>query len=283
MPPDVRAHLSSAGGRDAVNGELTRLLRHHEFDVAEGVLVAYLTQFSGQVATACRGVLPDQVEIGGWDQLVTGLRDANALGVGITAVGLDLSNFSDVAGGEWWDKEPVVEVTWYDDDPFAFSVATRRHLLDASELRPLPWDGAGAPGEPAELPVSGLRAVNGALLRAEAERPWTFGHDDTHAEDRTAAVLGGWFLHLRFHQAVARQLAAVGSAMSVPVVVGQHGVGPSFVSAYLPGDLAISQVSGHQTPERTGTRALLERAKRFRRRGQADAPASRVELAQETA
>jgi hypothetical protein len=261
MPSDVPSHLSSPAGRRAANDELGRLIRDREFSVAEGVLVACLTEFPGPIATASRGIPADQVEVSGWAEAAAGLREAAELGIAITAVGLDLSNYSDSDGAEWWDKEPVVEVTWYDDSVFAFSGASRRHLLDACKLSPLPWTGAGAPGDPGELTVTGLRSLNGALLQAGREQPWSFGAGEEPVDEKVAKLLGGWFLHLRFHQAVHRHLAEHGAALGVPVLVGQHAVGPAFVSAYLPGDKPTET-------ERGGTRALLERARLFRRRGQ---------------
>ena len=48
------------------------------------------------------------------------------------------------------------------------------------------------------------------------------------------AMLGGWFLVLRFHQAVARAWPEVGPALGVPVLVGQHGTGPWQVSVFQP-------------------------------------------------
>ena len=47
-------------------------------------------------------------------------------------------------------------------------------------------------------------------------------------------LLGGWFLVLRFHQAVARAWPEVGPALGVPVLVGQHGTGPWQVSVFQP-------------------------------------------------
>jgi hypothetical protein len=278
MTSHARAPLTTQEGRLALGTELADLIRRRDFARAERVLVERLTSHPGQIATACRGVPTDRVRISGWEDVVAGLGRATNLGVGISAVGLDLSNFSDSDGEDWWDKEPVVEVSWYDDSAFPFSTATRRALLTAGESHPVPWSGAGAAAEPAELPVTGLRAVNGALLRGGAARPWSFGADHLSERDAETMLLGSWFLHLRFHEAVARHLEQHGAALGVPVVVGQHGVGPFLVSAYLPGDDPAVEAAGGRpsaVPERSGPRALLERARRRRLR--------RQELAQDSA
>jgi len=271
MTSHARAPLTTQEGRLALGTQLADLIRRRDFARAERMLVERLTSHPGQIATACRGVLGDRVRISNWEDVVAGLGRAVSLGIGISAVGLDLSNFSDSDGEDWWDKEPVVEVSWYDDAAFPFSTATRRDLLRAGESHPVPWSGAGAAAEPAELSVTGLRAVNGALLRGEAARPWSFGADDTAEPDAEAMLLGSWFLHLRFHQAVARHLEQHGAALGVPVVVGQHGVGPFLVSAYLPGDDPAVEAAGARrsaVPERSTPRALLERARRLRHRRQ---------------
>ena len=51
-------------------------------------------------------------------------------------------------------------------------------------------------------------------------------------------LLGGWWLVLRFHQAVARDWPEVGPVLGVPVLVGQHGTGPWQVSVFAPTDAA---------------------------------------------
>jgi hypothetical protein len=82
--------------------------------------------------------------------------------------------------------------------------------------------------------VQGLRSLNGALLRSEAGRPWDFGSESRSFDDEVGMLLGGWFLVLRFHQAVARAWPEVGPALGVPVLVGQHGTGPWQVSVFQP-------------------------------------------------
>ena len=125
-------------------------------------------------------------------------------------MGLDLSNFSYADGFEWWDKDPVVEYALYDDNYFRFSTATRRQVQQAAADHPAPWTGHRLAGPHGTIGVRGLRALNGALLRNEAGRPWDFGADGRSYDDEVAMVLGGWWLVLRFHQAVARAWPEVG-------------------------------------------------------------------------
>ena len=237
MTSDLHTPLSTEEGRRAVASEVAGRIRRRDYAGAEALLVEPLTAHPGPIATACRGLVPEDVDLLGWEDVAAALGRASAQGRTVTAMGLDLSNFSDADGRDWWDKDPVVEVALYDDTFFPFSSAVRREVQRAAETHPAPWTGRRLPGGQAVLDVLGLRSLNGAILRGEAGRPWTFGPDGRSYDDHVAALLGGWWLVLRYHQAVARAWAEVGPALGVPALVGQHGVGPWCVSVFTPGDV----------------------------------------------
>src|SRR5688572_33295462 len=98
-----------------VGEEVSGLIRRREYAEAEAALVDRLTEHPGPVATACRGLSADSVEIVDWEAVAAALGRASAHRQVVTAIGLDLSNFSDGDGFEWWDKDPVVEYALYDD------------------------------------------------------------------------------------------------------------------------------------------------------------------------
>jgi hypothetical protein len=222
----------------AVGDEVSGLIRRREYAEAEAVLVHRLTAHPGPVATACRGLSAAGVEIVDWEGVAAALGRASGLGQEVTAVGLDLSNFSDTDGPTWWDRDPVVEVDLYDDTAFPFSTASRRQVQQAASSHPAPWTDHRLPGHHRTIGVQGLRSLNGALLRSEAGRPWDFGAESRSFDDEVGMLLGGWFLVLRFHQAVARAWPEVGPALGVPVLVGQHGTGPWQVSVFQPSEPA---------------------------------------------
>jgi hypothetical protein len=225
-----------------VGEEISGLIRRREYAEAEALLVALLTAHPGQVATACRGLSADIVEIVDWEVLATALGRASGQGVTVTAIGLDLSNFSDSEAATWWDRDPVVEFALYDDSSFPFSTAPRRLIQQAAAAHPAPWTGHRLEGRHGALGVRGLRSLNGALLQTEAGRPWDFGSEGRSYDD-VATQLGGWWLVLRFHQAVARALSEVGPVLGVPVVVGQYGTGPWQVSVFTPGEEVVVDAS----------------------------------------
>jgi hypothetical protein len=233
MTSHVRAPLTTPRGGSAPGDEVPGLMRRREYAAAEAVLVDHLTEHPGPIATACRGLAVDTVEIVGWEDVGSALGHATAHAQVVTAVGLDLSNYSDAEGRDWWDKEPVVELSLYDDTHFPFSTSTPRQLRQAAGAHPAPWTGHRLVGRPVVLAVRGLRALNGALLQDQAERPWSFGVEG-RSFDTVAGVLGGWWMVLRFHQAVARDWPEVGPVLGVPVLVGQRGTGPWQVSVFTP-------------------------------------------------
>ena len=84
-----------------VGDEVSGLIRRREYADAEALLVDRLTAHPGPVATACRGLSSAGVEIVDWEGVAAALGRASGLGQEVTAVGLDLSNFSDTDGSTW--------------------------------------------------------------------------------------------------------------------------------------------------------------------------------------
>lgn len=174
------------------------------------------------------------MEIQGWEELDVDLVRLEQLGLDVSAIGLDLSNYSDADADQWWDKEPVVEFSAYTDDVFPFSTSNRAELLRHTGAH-APWRGAMTGQETAVLEVTGLRPVNGALLRHGSLNSGPSCSRQGPDRDAVAAFPGAWWLHLRFHQVVHRHLEDVGIARRVPVLVGTRDVGPWLQSVYLVG------------------------------------------------
>ncbi len=252
MADDLAEQLSSWDGRRAVGSEIAALLRKHDWEATERLLSERLTGYPGPIATACRGIAGDQVTLDGWEEVDADLVDLCRRGRGVTAIGLDLSNYSDADGPTWWDQEPIVEFAAFTDEVFPFSESRRQDLLDLSETFPAPWIGQPLGEETAHLTVTGLRALNGALLHRSSVEPWRPKASGRLADESVAEYLGWWWLHLRFHQAVARDLEKRGLALAVPVLVGTHDVGPWLQTVHV-----VDRVSDH---EAATERILAERA-----------------------
>lgn len=229
---DLGDQLATDAGRRAVAAAVAQLVRRQDFDRAERLLLNGLTNHPGPITLASRGVAAADVEVIGWEDLDADLLRLRGLGHDVTAVQLDLSNYAEAQGSQWWDKEPVVEVAAYTDAVFPFSTSSRMELLRHVLTPATPWAGGATGAETALLTTSGLRALNGALLLHASQQAVPAWRRQGPDREVVSAFLGGWWLHLRFHQAVKRRLDEIGLALPVPVLVGSHEVGPWLQSAY---------------------------------------------------
>jgi hypothetical protein len=235
MTEPLTHRIATPEGWRAFDGEIAVLLRSRLYAEAEELLAEALPTRPGAIADACRATPLDAVATSGWAELY---REIERLPQ-VTAVGLSLSNYNDAdSNAPWHDKEPAIEVAYYTDDAYRFSAASLEAILAESADPPTPWQGRMEPVEGAPpLTIRGLRALNSALLFREGEPPWRpgrkVGDSWPPAPDKAVAeTVGAWFLHLRFHQAIVRDLARHGLPRALPVLIAEHDVGP-FVIAVL--------------------------------------------------
>src|SRR4051794_34227519 len=106
-------------------------MRFRPFAEAELWLTDALRSLPGVVSTACLGTPAEAVVLPGWDRLDARLTRLVERGTVVAAVGLDLSNYHDAEGADWWDKEPMVEVPVYTDESFPFSTSSTAEILQA--------------------------------------------------------------------------------------------------------------------------------------------------------
>jgi hypothetical protein len=235
MTEPLNQRVATPEGWRAFDRELAGLLRSRLYADAERLLSQALAVRPGAIADRCRATSVDAATISGWAELYHQIE----LRSQVTAVGLNLSNYNEAeAGAAWHDKEPAIEVSYYSDLAFRFSAASLEDILAQSAEPPTPWQGRMEPVEgPPPLAVRGLRALNSILLFHDDGPPWrprpTGDGSWPPAPDKAVSyAVGAWFLHLRFHQAVARELARHGLPRALPVIVGEHDV-PPFIRAVL--------------------------------------------------
>lgn len=188
------------------------------------MLLDRLRKIESPIAAACFALSADSIQLEGWDELNAEIEQTDC-----TALGIDLSNYNDSLTGEWHQKEPCLEVGYYSDRPFPFSTFSREEILSRCADYPSPWQGSFK-SIGGELRLTGLLDLNSEILKSENR-------------DSAAHSLGEWFMHLRFHQAVARELSQRGLAKRIPVVVGAHDVGPFLESVYMVDRLADHRAS----------------------------------------
>jgi hypothetical protein len=146
----------------------------------------------------------------------------------------------------------------YGNDAFDFASSTVDEILRASAEPPTPWQGRmTGPQPPAGPAISGLRSLNSALLEYANESPWrpslSTNAVGAAPEEYVAFAAGEWMLHLRFHQAVARDVRQLGLPALIPVLIGAHDVGPFIVSVVMPERIADTpRVSAPSQPNRIG-------------------------------
>jgi hypothetical protein len=234
LPDSLNQRLATTAGRQEFDRTIAALIRRGSYKDAESILLDELARLSTPIAAAARA--SHTVELTGWDEINAECERLTAEGpspIAVTAIGLDLSNYNDSLTPVWHDKEPMVEFAAYTDSAFGFSSATVDELLRVSEAPPTPWQGRMVGGTSATLDVSGLRALNSALLEYSNETPWRphYGSGSAAPDEYVAFALGEWMRHLRFHEAVARHVAEHGLALQVPVLIGEHDAGPFIQSA----------------------------------------------------
>ncbi len=232
--------LATETGRRAFDREIAGMLRSWYFDAADAFLREQLAGLRGRIADAARATTAEAVRIDGWDLVTHECARRLAAGIPLGAIGLNLSNYNDSSTNVWHDKEPAIEFAVYGNAAFDFYDATIEEILRASETPPTPWQGQMIGPDPPIVPeLSGLRSLNSALLEYDNSAPWRPSYSDATEiaapEDYVAFALGQWTLHLRFHQAVVRQMKEVGLPMSAPVLIGEHDVLPFIRSVAPPG------------------------------------------------
>ncbi|HEX9953640.1 MAG TPA: hypothetical protein VGB48_00285 [Allosphingosinicella sp.] len=200
---------------------LIRGERHHE---AERLLKAELARYPSPAASLILDLSLDTVHVDGWPAFNERIEALSGRGKLITAVWLHLSNYNDDA--EDGLRHPAVEHGYLRDGRTAFSEKSTDELLELSGAYPAPW--TGSPDEDGhELEIKGLERLNDWLLKFEMPE----AHPNTSTL-RASSRIAQWFLLLRYHQAIHRELAKSGLSRDIPVLVGTHDVGPWCMAVY---------------------------------------------------
>ena len=235
--------------RRAFDARLASLIRSHRHEEAEALLVPLLRASGGEISTLCLELGVDAVRVSGWEAFNTRIEVVSAGGKPVTAVGVDISDQGDAVDANGL-REQTVEVSYYTDaSGFAFSTATRDAILAASERGTAPWVGAFEEID-ASLSVHGLAALHDALLRHPA-LVWRHARSDEEIRSNAGSHLGGWFRHLRVHQAVKRGLEEHGLARAIPLIAGTNEVPPYFCAIYYPAKIVDFRLAAAESIEAT--------------------------------
>ena len=241
MTTDIQVQFGTDDGEKDYVQAIADLIRAERHDLAEDTLIGGLASLNVPLAELCLETRTNLVELTQWDtlqQMIFRPLDSGAL---CTAVGLDLSNYGNQRMTPGEGVEPTVEVKFYSDESFAFSVKSRDEILaenvsDGS----VPWHGSVDDAATFLMDVVGLARLNSVVELDKTQRyarTWPSSPTPEPAPapaNYVAFRLAQWLLALRYHRAVKHHLDREGLARRLPVIVGSHDVGPFLEAVYYP-------------------------------------------------
>ncbi|WP_136694222.1 hypothetical protein [Alteraurantiacibacter aquimixticola] len=211
---------TAEGEREWCDG-LRALVEQGKLDEAEAVLVDALEGLEGDVAALCRATTRKRVELDGWAELVEAVEMYE--GDPITGATLAIVNDADLAFEKGHYHAPEMLLNLYTDEVWSWSAASADDILDQCASDEPAFAGAQEDIE-TFLEISGLERLNTALL-FHKQRFFFREDGPDHAPLRYVDfVVGNWWRALRFHQAVAAELAAMPLPGTVKLVTGLVGM-----------------------------------------------------------
>jgi hypothetical protein len=213
----LQGKFATAEGEQEWCDRLHQLVEQGHFDQAEAMLAEALDGLESEIAGLCRAMPRDAVVLEGWEDLVDAIEVQE--GAPITGVTLAIANDADVAFEKGTYHTPDVLLSLYTDEEWNWSAADQEKLLDECAKEEPGWTGAEEDVE-VYLEVSGLERLNTALL-FHKQRFFFRDGEMEHAPLRYVDfVVGNWWRALRFHQAVASELAAAPLPACVNLLTG---------------------------------------------------------------
>ena len=218
--------LLDLGAEDSVkalNTRMAALFGAQELYAAEKLIDRGFRAKPSPFADVCRSIGPNDVRIAGWDRVHASIIQLAQRGKACTAYGIDLSPHSET-------DEPLLECSYYDDSSFVFSIASDAEILSAYGVTPgkAPWLGSFLDCD-CQLTITGLAELYQLRLRTSRTVGGYVSPAMLHYE---GYILAEWFLHLRVHQAIRRDLAKHGMPQAMPVIVAENDFQPHVISVY---------------------------------------------------
>ena len=227
---ELQTQFATQAGEDAWNAVMHEHFHSGELGDAQAYLVSQLEALGTELATRCLIDDPDRVSITGWSELIEAIELHE--GEPITGVALAIANEADRAFEKGQVHHPYMLLGLYSDEPFAFSKADSKTLVEQtlSEEGPA-WAGYDEDIE-VFLECEGLSAINTALVHHKERH---FFRDDApeYAPARYVEyVLACWWRALLFHRAVEKICAQRPLPHNVPVLAGMVDMKPEVVAVH---------------------------------------------------
>lgn len=228
----LQTTFASAAGEAVWEATLRDLFERRELAGAERILRAALIASGGEIMRLCREAALNRVEIIGWEELAEAV--AAHEGEPITGATVAMGNEADLAFEKGTHHRPFMMLGLYSDSAFDWSCAEADDALEQCRGESPAWAGADEDIE-AFLEIEGLDALNTALIHHKQRHFIRETSETTPAPLRYVEfVLGCWWRALRFHQAVAVQLAQHGLGGTIPVISGLIDMRPEVVAVHWP-------------------------------------------------
>jgi hypothetical protein len=233
MTHRLQADFATPQGEEAYVEKLRKLIASGYLDAAEGILIADLAMLDRDLAQQCAALTKNQVTLDGWPELMDVISVFAGEGEAVTGIAIGLANDLDLAFEKGQLHSPYLTLGIYTDNGFAWSAATREDILAQCASGDPQWGGHEEDVE-VYMTIEGLDAINTALIHHKNRFFLRDGKPDKAPEGYVEYVLACWLRALRFHQAIAAEMAEHGLPGNIPVVSGTIEMMPDVAAVHYP-------------------------------------------------
>jgi hypothetical protein len=231
MTHRLQADFATPQGEEAYVEKLRKHVSNGYLEAAEGILIADLAMLDRELAQQCAALTRHQVKLDGWPELMDVISAFE--GESVTGIAIGLANDPDLAFEKGLLHSPYLTLGIYTDSGFGWSTATREDILAQCASGEPQWGGHEEDVE-VYMNIEGLDAINTALIHHKNRFFLRDGKPDRAPEGYVEYILACWLRALRFHQAIAAELAEHGLPGNIPVVSGTIDMVPDVVAVHYP-------------------------------------------------
>lgn len=231
MTHRLQTEFASEEGEARYVERLRKLLTGGYLDAAEGILITDLASLDSAFAGQCASLRREDVILSGWPELIDAISMFE--GEPITGMTIGIANDPDLTFDKGILHTPYLLLGLYTDESYGWSGASRDEILAQCDSEGPQWAGREEDIE-VYLEIEGIEAINTALIHHKRRFFLRDDNPDKAPVGYVEYVLASWLSALRFHQAVATQIAEHGLPGSVPVVSGTVDMKPEIACVHFP-------------------------------------------------